>query len=342
MALSDRKEQLLFAIVRSYISSGEPVGSKKLLENESLNLSSATIRNEMSELCDMGYLEKPHTSAGRVPTTLGYRSYINHLRQYATISEQERRLIENLLPDDITQAERLINIACEALAELTDSTTILSLPEERDARVAKVEVIALGTRTVMVVVVTTTGTVKNRVVRLDCVVSGDLLDKIHALFDKELCSKSLNEITAPLCQSLVIALGDKGLSAAPVLGAVLDIVSEITDSGVKLWGESKLLTNRQFSAHQATRMIDYLKMQGLKNLKISEELPFSVFLGSETNDDILSSSGMIITTYNQGNKKGTIGILGPDRMDYAKIIPYILYFSESLGRRLMGSCDDEF
>lgn len=342
MDLSERKQELLHAIIRSYISTGEPVGSKTLREIESLNLSSATIRNEMSDLCEMGYLIQPHTSAGRVPTALGYRFYVETLRECAMLSEQEKRRIDSLLPDDVTQADRLIDIACGALAELTSSTALLTLPAERDATVQKIELLGLGSRTVMLVLVTSSGTVKSRVVRCDAPVSRQLIEKMNALFESNICSLPVSQITAGLLQNLLINLGMDGLSAAPILSAIADIAAEIADSSLRMWGESNLLTNRNFSAQQATSLLNYLRSGRLRELQIKPETRFTVLLGSETDEDVLSSSGMIVTTYRQGSRHGTIGIIGPDRMDYARIIPSVLYFSESLGKLLQGSLDDEF
>jgi heat-inducible transcriptional repressor len=337
MELSERKQELLLAIIRSYILNGEPVGSKSLRENESLNLSSATIRSEMSDLCEMGYLVQPHTSAGRVPTPLGYRFYIDHLN--ANPTEQEKMIIDSLLPDDVTQADRLIDIACGALADLTSSTALLSTPAESDAEIKNVQIISLGSRTVMAIMVSSHGTVKNRVVRCDSPIDSALLARLQEILSKELCGIPVSQISGALLQGILIKLGLDGLKLAPVIGAISDIAGEIANSSIKIWGEVNLLTSHSFSSDQATRMIEYLRRMNGFQAKIAA--PFEVLFGSDTGEDVLSSSGMIVTTYNWGTKTGTIGILGPDRMDYARIIPSVLYFSESLGKLLSGNSDSE-
>ncbi|MBQ2676494.1 MAG: heat-inducible transcription repressor HrcA [Clostridia bacterium] len=343
MELSQREQAVLQAVIRSYIVTGEPVGSKALCEIPTLNVSSATIRAKMSELCELGLLEQPHTSAGRIPTALGYRYYIEQLMSDYHLTDEDKNVIDSLLPHNMDQPERIIEQACEALAELTNCAAMLTTPADERACVKKVNLIMLGRKTVMAVLVTSSGIIKNKITRCDLDISIDLLEKVDNILKQTVYGMPLSELNMPLSQMIIMQLGAEALTAAPIIIAVFEAAGSAADAEVKLKGESNLLRHREFSSSKASQLLEYLKKKnGLIPFLKNVDNGISVVLGDEIGESALSSSGVIITRYNLFDRQvGSIAILGPDRMDYEHIIPSILYFRDSLSRLLTESFLDE-
>lgn len=339
MELSQANREILSAVIRAYVLTGEPVGSKVLRELAGLHCSPATIRAKMSELCELGFLSQPHTSAGRVPTALGYRFYVEQLMDRYKLSQADKNEIDSLLPSPDTTPEKLIDCACEALAELTNCAAMLTTPADAQAQIAKVQFIPIGRRTVMVVLITSAGMIKNRVARCDFDMHPQTLLKMNRLVEQTVCGKTLEEFTSADAQALLVASGVNVFSAAPLIAALVDTVGDAVDAELRLKGTSNLLTHREFSAQKARELLDYLQNKGkLLTILRHEDKDFEILLGSETGEEALSSSGVIVTRYSVGGREvGSIGILGPARMDYEHIIPSILYFRDSLGRLLTES-----
>lgn len=343
MELTERQKQILSATVRTYIMTGEPVGSKMLCEVMPIKVSSATIRSVLSDLCEMGFLTQPHTSAGRVPTAMGYRFYVEELMQENSLSADQKNNIDRLLQPLYGSTESVLEEACESLAALTGCAAMVTTPGERTATLRSVQLILIGKRTVMTVIVTSNGIIKNRVARCDMNVSPSQLENAQNAIDSTMVGKNLDDISAATSQDVICKLGADMLLLAPIVTAVVDAVISAVESELKLKGESNLLINNSFSGAKAARLLSFLQNRSsILGMLKAPKSNITVMLGDETGEDALMSSGMIITNYNlPGRTSGTIGILGPERMDYERIIPGMLYFRDSLQRLLNNTFSDD-
>ena len=195
MKLSERKEKILAAIVEHFIATGEPVGSKTLLEKSDLNVSSATVRNEMAELASMGYIEQPHTSAGRVPSQMGYRYYVDNLMNQYDLPVQEKRLIESKIRNANGEPQQILEQAGQVLAEITNCATVSTTPYDEHAVIRRVEIVPIGTRTAMMVMLSSSGILKSKVCRTDVEITVDIIETFYNIVNQHFIGKSADEVS---------------------------------------------------------------------------------------------------------------------------------------------------
>lgn len=339
MQLNKRNSDILSAVIRAYIITGEPVGSKQLLETEPLNCSSATIRAKMSELCELGLLNQPHTSAGRVPTAKGYRYFISELIKNNTLSDEDKRIIDSLMPQNITSPDRLIDAACSALADYTGCAAMLTTPSDKQSLISEIRLIDVGYNKVMLVLIASNGMISNSITRCDENISPEALATINEILKSQLIGTVLEDFTPAAAQSMLSSFGKYALLTAPILAALYDAAADIANSRIHLSGESYLISHREFANARATGILKFLhsKREMLSILSQFHD-DINVVLGNETGEAALTSSGVVATKYYVGGKElGSIGILGPDRMDYEHIIPGLLYFRKEFSKMLSES-----
>ncbi len=343
MELSERQKQILNATVKTYILTGEPVGSKILCDVMPVQVSSATIRSVLSDLCELGFLTQPHTSAGRVPTAMGYRFYIERLMDNTTLSAEDKHNIDAIIGNFGGSPEAVLEQACESLAKLTGCAAMVTTPGERSATVKGIQLIKISGRTVMAVIVTSNGIIKNRVARCDMTLSPSQLEKSQNALSEVMLHKNLEDISVATSQDVICRLGADMLLLAPIVSAAVDAVISAVESELKLKGESNLLIHNEFSGARAARLLNYLQNRAsVLNMLRRSPSPITAIFGNETGEDALTHSGVIITNYKLPKRNsGSIGILGPERMDYDRIIPEILYFSDALGKLLSDSFTDD-
>lgn len=337
--LTDRKLQILAAVVREYSETGEPVGSKSLAAD--LNLSSATIRNEMSDLAELGLLEQPHTSAGRVPTAKGYRLYVNQLMHRQPLSERDKREIDDMLPGQVEDPGVLAEAAARALAELTDCAAVTTTPADDQATVKQVRVLPLSRQTVVVAALTSSGLMKSRICLVEGGVTPDMLEKFIRFAEEQLYGLPLSDFQQGLTQTLAVQMGD--LSLLPIMAALQETLASAAQAELLLQGQSNLLKHRRFGGERAVRLLEFLS-RGRPLLRILHHSGegVQVVLGNETGEEALEHSGLVVSPYRVGDREmGSIGVIGPDRMDYEHIIPSLEYFAYRIGRLLSDALDEE-
>lgn len=343
MTLTERQKQVLFATVKLYILTGDPVGSKMLCDVMTVQVSSATVRAVLSDLCEMGFLTQPHTSAGRIPTALGYRFYIEQLMNESSITDEQKHTIDNLLGSIGGSTEALLEQACESLASLTGCAAMITTPCDKTATVKKVQLIAISRKTVMAVIATSSGMIKNRVVRCDMNIGDEQLQNAQNALCKVMVGKNIDDISIATTQQIIGMLGTDMLLLSPIVAAAVEAVLSAAEAELKLKGESNLLINNSFSGANAARLLGFLRnRESLMNMIRRPQSNISVVLGDETGQDVLHSSGVIIANYKlHGRDIGSIGVLGPERMDYGRIIPNMMYFRDALQKLLDESWSDD-
>ncbi|MDO5448147.1 MAG: heat-inducible transcriptional repressor HrcA [Clostridia bacterium] len=342
--LPPRRQRILAAIVEQYIETGEPVGSKALLQNAGLDVSSATIRNEMAELTALGFITQPHTSAGRVPTEYGYRYYVDNLMQPLELEENERRRIEAGIDSRSGDPEILLETAGEALVNLTNFAAISKAPSDENAFIRNIEMVPISPKKAMVVLLTSTGILKSKPCRTDVEIDADLRKTFIDVVDQNFLGKPLSSVGTVMIQTLAASLGAKALSMSPLLVTIADLVEAASVSEVNLAGQSNLLGYKEYDDN-AGQLLDFLHREEPLNMLVSSgdmDSDIEIRIGSENRYKELENSSMIISKYKIGeNATGAIGIIGPTRMNYQKLVPSIKYLSEIISKVLSDVYEEE-
>lgn len=341
MELSERKKAILSAIIKNYILNGSPIGSKALSEMLGFNVSPATLRNEMNSLCEMGYLKQPHTSAGRIPTNKGYKLFISDLMEHKTVSQGMKQAIDQKLSVASQYPEQLLSIAGDILAELTGFPTIIIKSVKHERYVRRVEFLPTGKRTVMIVLITSDGIIRSRL----CRTNEPLTNEMFADFDKLVASRvigtELSLFNKAFLQSLVVELGEFALPLLPLLTVVFEMAYEINSSSVSLKGESNILScfNNETQA-RALLQFASKKQQIFKTLE-NVTSPVEVVFGGETGIEELAPSNMVVAKFKLGeDDTGRIGIIGPKRIDYERLLPNVEYFADKLSELITETMSD--
>lgn len=341
MELSERKQKILAAVVEQYIKTGEPVGSKVLLDLLDMSVSSATIRNEMSDLVMMGYLDQPHTSAGRVPTGQGYRYYVDNLMKSTQLSDETRRLIDAGVETGAGDPERLLEHAGEVLAYLTKCAAVMTTPAGESARIKRVELVPISSRTVMIVLLTSNGILRSKLCRMDSVMTASMCETFYNIADAALIGVPVRNITPAYLQSLAARLGMDTLSMFPLLSAVAELSQSAIQSQVMLEGQSNLLHHREYEG-RAYELLEFLSRESpLEQLIGQSRGDFDIRIGKENVFPQLENSSIILAKYSIGEDGGGfIGVIGPTRIDYGRLIPSLKYISGLISETMKKALED--
>ncbi|WP_308754892.1 heat-inducible transcriptional repressor HrcA [uncultured Anaerotruncus sp.] len=342
MKLDIRKLKVLTAVVETYIETGEPVGSKTVAQKLDFQVSSATIRNDMAALFDMGLLEQPHTSAGRVPSHLGYRIYVDQLMHCQPLSEEEQREIDALFNVRDPDPDRLLEDAAEALADYTKCATVSTTITPRTVQVKRVEIVPAGARTVVVLVIATNGVIKNKVCRVDFGLTTEIVEFLNQFCNGRLVGKSVSDISQWYINSIAVTLGDYSTLFVPVLATVYELCREINEGQFYTSGSANLLGYKEFSDIARDLLLTMNNREQLLGVLASKSDAVFITIGKENPQSELADTSVVVTRYKIGEQNsGAIGVIGPVRMDYAKIIPHIEYFSQTLGKLLSETFEQE-
>jgi len=336
MDLDQRKRRILAAITETYIRTGEPVGSKLLSYYPEIRVSPATIRNDMAVLFDKGLLEQPHTSAGRVPSHLGYRVYIDQLMECEPLTPSERSEIDALFNIKYPDPDRLLADAAKSLASYTGCATVSTTVTRSNVYVRKIQLTAVGVRTMVILLVASSGEIRNKVCRVDFAVTPEIVTFFNQFATGWLADRSIQEITSAYIGSVAVALGEYSRVFTPVLGAIYELCKEINDGAYYVNGLSNLLAYPELweGAHELFTFLEdrdharrMLTMTGRRT---------NVVVGRENPNQELTSASVLVSRYDIGREKnsGIIALVGPVRLNYARLIPHLEYFAQTMGKLL--------
>lgn len=330
MELTPRKQAVLKAIVKAYIETGEPVGSKILTELIENAPSSATLRNEMSELCDLGFLEQPHTSAGRIPTSLGFQFYVKKLMPTGEIDQSDKAYIDSQIENITETPEKIPSAVGKILSDMVGYPVISCLMTNSEAAVKRVELLRVSRNSLMLLIITNDGRTRNRIVRLSQDITPDLTERFYEIIDQKIKRKPLSELTLGYMQSVIALAGIDAFSLMPLLSAVFETISEIDSVSLDLSGISRLYDIS--SNEQAARNVISLIERRDPIIAMFEKVGKGVIFGSDSGYSELLNDTLIAASFNSGNKyRGYIAVLGPKRISYDRVIPCIEYIAERLG-----------
>ena len=323
--LDDRKKKILQAIVEEYIETAEPVSSKDIVEKGEIDFSSATIRNDMAELEKIGLLDKTHTSSGRIPSVKGYRLYVDELLKEDNISLEEIKYIKEKLQIKADQIEDLTKIASNTLSEITHYTTVAIGPKVTKQIIKEIKFVLLGSRMLMAVILTNTGMIKETIINFGEDIYEDQIETINLLFNSKLQGKPLEKINEPLDEYIFTEMK----SSASMIKTIIEQLNKVIYEESKLYLEG---TNKSFDlpelskAETARNFINILENKSevvdLLDNEISKDI--NVYFGDELDDENLKDFS-IVTLKSDEKDLGTIGIIGPKRMNYSKIISVMRY-----------------
>lgn len=322
--LNDRERSILKLVVDDYIQSAEPVGSRTLSKRPTLKISPATIRNVMSDLEEMGYLEQPHTSAGRVPSEKGYRFYVDHLMLPAWVSPSEVDTIRTLFIEKMDQMEQVVQQTAQIVSSLTNYTSLVLGPTTEVAKLKHIDVIPLSDTTGVALIVTDTGHVENRVIQIPPHVSVTEVQKFARILNEKLQGTELHELKSELFQEVQRELARYMEEYSGAMQILNQIVRNEGDERVYLGGTTKILNQPEFQSIDKLRPILDLfeKHQSmLQMLTVPSATGVRVQIGQENAVEEARDCSLITATYWLDNRANwTIGVLGPTRMDYARVV----------------------
>ena len=343
MELSQRKEKILAAVIEQYIKTGEPVGSKSLLSALDISVSSATIRNEMAELASLGLLEQPHTSAGRIPTSEGYRYYVDNLMGLKPLDEKIKRQIEAGISVKNANPETVLKRASEFLADLTDCATVSTTPSSNFVTVKRVEFVPVGMRTGMVVLLTSTGLIKSKVCRSDVDLSVSIIEKFYNIVKTSFIGMPVDEIDTAMLQTLVASMGADALTMIPLVSTVAELSDEATQTILMLGGQSNILHYGNDYGSTAYELLDFIRRgEPLSSMLKNNKDDVGVLIGNENKYKQLETSSVIMAQYSiNDTDHGTIGLIGPTRIDYATLIPSVRYLTDLVGKILTQTLKED-
>lgn len=333
--LDNRKRKILQAIVEEYIETAEPVSSKSLVERHGIDYSSATIRNDMAELEKIGLLDKPHASAGRIPSAQGYRYYVDELLNYNDISMQEIKYIQSQLETKINQIEDLTKIATSTLSEITHYTSVGIGPRVSSQNIEEVKFVLLGSRLLMAVILTENGLIKETIIKFDEDITQDQVDTLTYLFNNKLKGRPLTQIDKPMEEYMHSEMSNILKVVKPVLEQISKALNE--DIPVYMEGANKSFDLPEFKsldiAKNFVNILDTDKTKQMIDVLSSgnDQDEINVYIGNENIDKALKDFSIITFKHREkGKDLGTIAIIGPTRMDYSKVISAMKYLSKKL------------
>ena len=322
--LSDRKRQILKAIVEAHIQGGEPVGSKYITESKQLTCSSATIRNEMAELESMGYLEQPHTSAGRVPSKQGYRFYVDSLLEEYAMTAREIAQINQLMKIKMSELDSILDTASKVASSLTNYTGFAIKPRSRSVRINRFETALIDEHSFILIMVASDGTVKTRNIVTDSALDAATVSLMAEALNALVVGLDAEEITLSVMISLENRMGGDSVLVNTVMKSIYEVMSELDGGELKVSGLSRLLQYPEFSDNE--RLGELLgaferKDDILDLITDTEEDSVHTVIGSESSVKVINNSTLVFKPIkSKGKTVGAIGVIGPLRMDYAKVL----------------------
>ena len=329
--LDNRKKKVLQAIVEEYINTAEPVSSNSLTSNHGLNCSSATIRNEMADLEKSGYLDKTHTSSGRIPSEKGYRYYVDELLKEDDISLEEIKYISSKLETKVNEIEDLTKIAANTISEVTHYTTVSIGPKATSQIIKEIKFILLGTRMMMAVILTDTGMVKETIIKFDEDITQRQVETMNYMFNNKLKGQPIETIDRPLEEYLY----DEMTYSVNVIKPIIEQIKKVLqDEQIYLEGANKSFDLPEFNSLEVAK--NFINVLDTKEL-VSDMLnsgfadDIHVYIGEENQKEELKDFSVVTFKHKvNGKNVGTIGIIGPKRMDYSKVISVMKYINKKL------------
>lgn len=334
MELSARKKQILKRVIEDYIASAEPVGSKAIAQEMGGSVSSATVRNELAELSDLGYLEQPHTSAGRVPSPKGYRLYVNELMERREVSEAEAEEINETLQDKMSAAGSMISQAGQMVSSIVDYPAYAVAEGKSGVTVKRFELLGVDDTSFITVVMTDDSRVKSQLQRSPLAFDRARLTDLSALLNTHFTKQSREEMSAKLMGLSDQIAPELFLVLSATVGYAAEILEEAAKKDVFTTGASQILKMPEYRDLDKAHDLMTFFVDNKENLPVPEDdTPLKILIGPENVNEALRDTSVVVASYDIGDgMRGLVGVVGPTRMDYATVTARLSYFADSLTR----------
>lgn len=348
MDLSERKLKILHSIVSDYIDSAEPVGSRTLSKRGDLEISPATIRNEMADLEDMGYLAQPHTSAGRIPTDKAYRLYVNKLMEKYELDDDEKERISSELSDNMVEFEKTIKHASELLSQMTNLTSFAMTPRQDTNRIKHINFLPVDENTVVLMITTENDRIKNMALKLNAKCKPEHLELLSKTMTYNYKGKTISDaLTMDIVKSFEEDVESLGRLSSNIMPSFMRTLEEMLDVELYMDGMANIFNIPEYNNIERAKV--FLEMINQKksftDVLVNRDDGFVITIGNENSEDIVPDSSLITATYHiNGKLVGKLGVVGPTRMNYDKITSVIEYMTKNLDTAFQlteGDEDDE-
>lgn len=339
LELTERRRRILRAIVENYIETAEPVGSRAIMTLAHLDCSSATIRNEMAALEKMGYLEQPHTSAGRIPSPKGYRIYVNELMGEHKLSIQETERINASLNLKMQELDKVIDQAGRLVSQFTNYPSFSLTAGRQSEVISRYDLLMIDQRSFICVAMTSNSQVHNKLFHLPTDLTEPQLQLLNALLNTSFTGKTLEEFSPELMEKARKSAGSSYGLISLVVSFAMDVLKESRQSSVHTAGGNHLLTHQEFhdDMDRAQKLLDYFNGEDrFSSIPMPGEEPGAhtkVLIGPENVAEELKDTSVVLASYDIGDgMKGVIGVVGPTRMDYAQVTAKLSYLADNLSK----------
>ncbi len=336
--ISERRLAILNLIIEHYLNTGEPMGSKTLCSLLPYSISSATIRNEMAYLSELGFLEQRHTSGGRVPSKESYRYYVDNLMVPRALTDYEKEKISEVLSVNAGDPERLMSDAAKLLAEYTHCTAFYSILEDPLDCIQGVDLIPAGDSKAMLVMLTMGSKIKSSLINMHCIIDDDFRYMFYNVMKHYFIGTALTDVNPALIQSCINMAQERIFDLLPVLTSLSSLCSEASKSNLVLEGETNLLSHKELG-NEVYKLLSFLTDKNqLKNLSkqfCRGNQDCVLLIGDENPVYEMKNTSTILAKYTYGNnQKATLGLIGSMRIDYKNILPRAQYITETVNRLL--------
>ena len=342
--LNDREKTILRSIVQQFILTASPVGSRNITKKFNVGVSPATVRNIMSDLEDSGFINHPHTSAGRIPTDKGYRYYVDTLMEIQKLKSSDKGIIDKSLDQNILDTDEVLKIASKLLSTITKQIACVTYPTLDNGILEKIQLVCLTSTRLLIVVSIKSGLVKTMTLEFESEVENDKLQKVESLLNERLNGLTFQEIR----NTFKDRLSDIGENEKPIIRLFIDSVDRIfkdqkKDEKILITGATNIIQQPEFEDpgkfQSVIELIEdkdiIIHIMDKKRIENSNNVLISI--GSENEDDKLNEYSLITKEYTLGGTSGTVGIIGPKRMEYSKVVAIVSYLGDMLSEVLTGN-----
>ncbi|WP_066293269.1 heat-inducible transcriptional repressor HrcA [Bacillus sp. FJAT-29937] len=331
--LTDRQLLIFQVIVDDFIQSAQPVGSRSLSKKDKISFSSATIRNEMSDLEELGFIEKTHTSSGRIPSEKGYRYYVDHLLSPQKLNQQDIHKLKSVFAERIFELEKIVQRSAKILSELTNYTSIVLGPAVKDNKLKRIQIIPLNNQTAIAIIVTDSGHVENRMFQLPETMDSGNLEKLVNILNDRLAGAPIESLNEKIYKEVAILLRQHISNYDYILHSIAETLKIPAHEKLFFGGKSNMLSQPEFhDIEKIKSLMDMIEHEdSIYELIRKNKSGINIKIGKENNNTAMENCSLISATYSMGAEQlGTIAILGPTRMEYSRVISLLDYISTDL------------
>ncbi|MFS0861619.1 heat-inducible transcriptional repressor HrcA [Fredinandcohnia sp. 179-A 10B2 NHS] len=335
--LTDRQLLILQVIIDDFIRSAQPVGSRTLSKKDEIVFSSATIRNEMADLEELGFIEKTHSSSGRVPSEKGYRYYVDHLLSPSRLSLKEKQELKSIFAEKIYELEKIVQKSAQILSDLTNYTSIVLGPAFKENKVKRLQIVPINHETAVAIIVTDNGHVENRTISFPESIDPSDIEKMVNILNERLVGVPLTELKNKIYKEVAMLLKTNIRNYDSVLNVLDHTLTVQTEEKVYIGGKTNMLSQPEFHDIEKVRslfsMID--SEHEFSRLLRTDKAGINIKIGHENNNIAMNNCSLITATYSVGSEHlGSIAILGPTRMEYSRVISILQHISQDFTKVL--------